>query len=88
MCLIMSLIQVYTFVCIMHLTYTTYWRGYNRSTRKNRNRTSRSNNAHFGNNNGKIRPFKAIRPVRDKASLVASRSYLTYSEETIKEKIR
>ena len=35
----------------------------------------------------KIRPFKAIRPVRDKASLVASRSYLTYSEETIKEKL-
>ena len=35
----------------------------------------------------KVRPFKAIRPVRDKASLVASRSYLTYSEETIKEKL-
>ena len=35
----------------------------------------------------KIRPFKAIRPARDKANLVASRSYLTYSEDTIKEKL-
>ena len=35
----------------------------------------------------KIRPFKAIRPARDKAHLVASRSYLTYSEQTIKEKL-
>ena len=35
----------------------------------------------------KIVPFKAIRPTRDKASLVASRSYLTYSDETIKEKL-
>ena len=35
----------------------------------------------------KFRPFKAIRPERDKASLVASRSYLTYSESTIKEKL-
>ena len=35
----------------------------------------------------KIRPFKAIRPVRDKSSLVATRSYLTYSNETIKEKL-
>ena len=35
----------------------------------------------------KVRPFKAIRPARDKANLVASRSYLTYSEETIKEKL-
>jgi len=35
----------------------------------------------------KVRPFKAIRPARDKASLVASRSYLTYSETTIKEKL-
>ncbi len=34
-----------------------------------------------------IRPFKAIRPARDKASLVATRSYLTYSNETIKEKL-
>ena len=35
----------------------------------------------------KVRPFKAFRPTRDKASLVASRSYLTYSTETIKEKL-
>lgn len=35
----------------------------------------------------KISAFKAIRPIRDKASLVASRSYLTYSEETIREKL-
>ena len=34
-----------------------------------------------------VRPFKAIRPTRDKANLVASRSYLTYSEEIIKEKL-
>jgi len=34
-----------------------------------------------------VRPFKAIRPTRDKANLVASRSYLTYSDETIKEKL-
>jgi len=32
-------------------------------------------------------PFKAIRPTRDKASLLASRSYLSYSEETLKEKL-
>ena len=35
----------------------------------------------------KIRPFKAIRPTRDKASLVATRSYLSYSNEMIKEKL-
>ncbi len=35
----------------------------------------------------KVLPFKAIRPTRDKVNLVASRSYLSYSEETIKEKI-
>ena len=35
----------------------------------------------------KIRPFKAIRPTRDKASLFATRSYLTYSDETIAEKL-
>lgn len=35
----------------------------------------------------KVRPFKAIRPTRDKAHLFATRSYLTYSEETLKEKI-
>ena len=34
-----------------------------------------------------IRPFKAVRPTRDKVSLVASRSYLSYSEETLIEKI-
>jgi len=35
----------------------------------------------------KVRPFKAIRPTRDKANLVASRSYLTYSEDTLQEKL-
>ena len=35
----------------------------------------------------KIAPFKAIRPTRDKASLVASRSYLTYSSKNLKEKL-
>ena len=35
----------------------------------------------------KIIPFCAIRPVRDKANLFASRSYLTYSNKTIAEKI-
>ena len=34
-----------------------------------------------------IIPFKAVRPTRDKVNLVASRSYLTYSDETIKEKL-
>ena len=34
-----------------------------------------------------ILPFKAIRTTRDKASLVATRSYLTYSRDTIKEKL-
>ena len=34
-----------------------------------------------------IRPFRAIRPTRDKVSLVASRSYLSYSDETLKEKL-
>ena len=34
-----------------------------------------------------IRPFKAFRPARDKANLVATRSYLSYSNETIKEKL-
>jgi len=34
-----------------------------------------------------VRPFKAIRPTRDKANLVASRSYLSYSNETLKEKL-
>ena len=35
----------------------------------------------------KVRPFKAIRPTRDKAHLFATCSYLTYSEETLKEKL-
>ena len=34
-----------------------------------------------------IKGFKAIRPTRDKAYLVASRSYVTYSEETLREKL-
>ncbi len=34
-----------------------------------------------------IRSFKAIRPTRDKVNLVASRSYLSYSDETLKEKL-
>jgi len=35
----------------------------------------------------KILPFKAIRPTRDKVHLFASRSYLTYSDQTLKEKL-
>ena len=35
----------------------------------------------------KVRPFKAIRPTKDKAHLFATRSYLTYSKETLKEKL-
>lgn len=35
-----------------------------------------------------IKPFKAIRPPRDKAYLVATRSYLTYSEEELDEKLQ
>ena len=34
-----------------------------------------------------VHPFKAIRPTRDKANLVASRSYLSYSDETLNEKL-
>ena len=34
-----------------------------------------------------VHPFKAIRPTRDKVNLVASRSYLSYSDETLKEKL-
>ena len=34
-----------------------------------------------------IQPFKAIRPTRDKVSLVASRSFLTYSKDALKEKL-
>ena len=32
-------------------------------------------------------PFRAIRPTRDKVSLVATRSYLSYSKETLEEKL-
>ena len=35
----------------------------------------------------KIRPFRATRPTRDKANLVASRSYLSYSDASLKEKL-
>ncbi|MDX5327114.1 MAG: DUF1015 domain-containing protein [Bacteroidota bacterium] len=34
-----------------------------------------------------IKPFRAIRPTRDKASLVGSRSYLEYSDEDLREKL-
>jgi uncharacterized protein (DUF1015 family) len=34
-----------------------------------------------------VNPFKGVRPVRDKVSLVASRSYLSYSKETLIEKL-
>ena len=34
-----------------------------------------------------ILPFKAIRPTRDKAHLIATRSYLTYSQEGLTEKL-
>tara|TARA_R100001015_G_C4607186_1_gene162290 strand:+ start:95 stop:1339 length:1245 start_codon:yes stop_codon:yes gene_type:complete len=34
-----------------------------------------------------VRPFKAIRPVRDKVHLVASRSYITYKHEDLKRKL-
>jgi len=35
-----------------------------------------------------LRPFKAIRPTRDKAYLVATRSYLSYTEEHLDDKLR
>ncbi|WP_417612690.1 DUF1015 domain-containing protein [Owenweeksia hongkongensis] len=35
-----------------------------------------------------IKPFKAIRPPRDKAYLVATRSYLSYSEDELDEKLQ
>lgn len=35
----------------------------------------------------KIKPFKAVRPVSDKVHLVASRSYVSYSKEKLKEKL-
>ena len=34
-----------------------------------------------------VLPFKAIRPTRDKANLLASRSYLSYSDATLSEKL-
>ena len=34
-----------------------------------------------------VKPFKAVRPKRDKANLVASRSYLSYSENILREKL-
>ena len=34
-----------------------------------------------------IKAFRAVRPTRDKAYLVASRSYLSYSENTLREKL-
>ena len=34
-----------------------------------------------------IKPFRAIRPTRDKASLVASRSYVSYSKKSLIEKL-
>ncbi len=34
-----------------------------------------------------VKPFKGVRPVRDKVSLVASRSYLSYSKNTLIEKL-
>ncbi len=35
-----------------------------------------------------IKPFRAIRPTRDKAYLVATRSYLTYLDEELDDKLR
>ncbi|MFT5970491.1 MAG: hypothetical protein ACI8ZO_001003 [Flavobacteriales bacterium] len=35
----------------------------------------------------KIRPFKAVRPTRDKVHLVASRSYVSYSPESLNDKL-
>ncbi|MFN8777224.1 MAG: YggS family pyridoxal phosphate-dependent enzyme [Flavobacteriales bacterium] len=35
-----------------------------------------------------IRPFQALRPARDKAHLVASRSYVTYSVRELREKLK
>jgi uncharacterized protein (DUF1015 family) len=35
----------------------------------------------------KIKAFRAVRPTRDKAYLVASRSYLSYSDNTLREKL-
>jgi len=35
----------------------------------------------------KIRSFRAVRPTRDKAHLVASRSYVTYTQEALENKL-
>lgn len=35
-----------------------------------------------------VRPFKAIRPTRDKAHLVGSRSYISYTDEALTEKLK
>jgi len=35
----------------------------------------------------RIKPFKAVRPISDKVHLVASRSYVSYSKEKLKEKL-
>lgn len=35
----------------------------------------------------RVFPFKGIRPLRDKANLVTTRSYLSYSDEILKEKL-
>lgn len=35
-----------------------------------------------------IRPFRAVRPANDKVHLVASRSYVTYSDEQLRDKLR
>ncbi len=35
-----------------------------------------------------IRPFKAMRPANDKVHLVASRSYVTYSDEQLRDKLK
>lgn len=34
-----------------------------------------------------VEPFRAVRPTRDKAYLVASRSYVTYSEKVLRDKL-
>ena len=36
----------------------------------------------------KVQPFRAIRPTRDKVHLFATRSFLTYSKATIKDKLK
>ena len=36
----------------------------------------------------KIIPFKAVRPTRDKVSLLASRSYESYTQEQLEARLR